>query len=54
MIFDSSEPSQTILVDIDLEGVTRGHQNIDTKIKLKAINQKWLRKGGRMKQFILP
>ena len=41
-IFHSSEPSQAILVDVDLEGITRSHQDIDAKIELKAINQKWL------------
>ena len=49
-IFHCGEPSQTILVDINLKRVTGSHQNVDTKIKLETINQKWLHEAGRIKK----
>lgn len=37
-----SKATQTILVHIDPQGVTGGHQHVDTQVKLEAINDEGL------------
>ena len=41
-VLDGSKPSQTILIDIDLERITRRHQDIDTEVKLETIDKEGL------------
>lgn len=42
IVLGSAEASQPLVVQEDTEGVTGGHQHIDTQVKLEAINNEWL------------
>lgn len=46
VVLHGGKAGQTILVDVHSQGITRGHQHIDTQIKLEPIQDEWLREKG--------